>query len=173
VHDESPILQYEALLQTTAYLDVPNQLPPQVSQSASPSTPPVDEPHTNSYISPHTGRLRPSIPSVKLAPFPEQPSIRPNTVCLSAGEKAQLLKKREDNWDTLSAAKIRKFTVNGQAGVYELQEGIFLICDDFEAVRDSLVRAPPHSLAKLSCAVVVGHDAESGSYRYRDHVLFA
>lgn len=139
VYDDSPIIQYEALLHTTAYLDVPNQPPPQVSRPASPESPPVDDPATNSYISPHTGRIRPSIPSVKLAPFPEERSARHKTVYLSAAEKYQLLKRREENWDTLSAEKIRKCTVTGQAGVYELQEGIFLICDDYVDLRDSLV----------------------------------
>lgn len=126
-------------MHTTAYLDVPNQAPPQVSRPGSPTAPPVDDPITNSYVSPHTGQLRPSIPSVKLAPFTEVPPPRSKTVYLSAAEKHQLLKRREENWDTLSAERIRKFTVQGEAGVYELQEGIFLICDNYVELRDSLV----------------------------------
>lgn len=126
-------------MHTTAYLDVQNQPPPQISPTGPSDGTPKDDESTNSYVSPHTGLLRPSIPSVKLAPFPEERSARPKMVYLSAAEKYQLLKQREDNWDTLSAAKTRKFSVTGQAGVYELQEGIFLICDNYIELRDSLV----------------------------------
>lgn len=139
VYDDSPILQYDFLLHTTAYRDVPNQAPRPPSRSESPSVPVQEDVSSNSYISPHTGRLRPSIPSVRLAPFPEEASVRPRTTYLSPAEKVQLLKSREENWDTLSAAKIRKFSVDGQAGVYELQEGIFLICDNYVELRGSVV----------------------------------
>ena len=43
----------------------------------------------------------------------------------------KLLKEREEAWDTLTPKKIRKLSVEGHAGVYELQEGIFLMCNDY------------------------------------------
>jgi hypothetical protein len=50
-----------------------------------------------------------------------------------------LLKEREENWDTLTPKKIRKFSITGHAGIYELQEGIFLMCDDYREDPNSLV----------------------------------
>lgn len=91
----------------------------------------IENKATNTYISPHTGKLRTSIPSIKFAPFPEDPSPRLSTVFISPAEKVKLLKDREENWDTLTPKKIRKLSVEGHAGVYELQEGIFLMCDDY------------------------------------------
>lgn len=40
--------------------------------------------------------------------------------------------KREAAWDTLTPRQVRMFTTTGAAGVYELQEGIHLICDGQE-----------------------------------------
>lgn len=136
-------MQYDFLLQTTGYLDVPNQAPPQPTATPTANGEEEEEikedAESNSFINPHTGKLRPSLPSVQLAPFPEERYPRPKTTYLSPAEKLQLLKKREENWDTLSPAKIRKFSVQGQNGVYELQEGIFLICDNYVELRDSVV----------------------------------
>jgi hypothetical protein len=118
-------------LTTSAYIDVPNQAPEPNSAPEVTNTEVVENKATNSYISPHTGKLRTSIPSVKFAPFPEEPSARPSTVFISPAEKVKLLKEREEAWDTLTPKKIRKLSVEGHAGVYELQEGIFLMCDDY------------------------------------------
>ena len=126
---EAATLQYDFQLTTSAYLDVPNQAPE--PKSARVVSEVVEDKATNSYISPHTGKLRTSIPSVKFAPFPEEPSARPSTVFISPAEKVKLLKEREEAWDTLTPKKIRKLSVEGHAGVYELQEGIFLMCDDY------------------------------------------
>jgi hypothetical protein len=123
-------LQYDFQLTTTAYLDVINQAPEPITTPKQVATP-VEDKATNSYISPHTGKLRSSIPSVKFAPFPEDPSPRPSTVFISPAGKVKLLKEREEGWDTLTPKKIRKFSIEGNAGVYELQEGIFLMCDDY------------------------------------------
>lgn len=35
---------------------------------------------------------------------------------------------------------MRKFTIRGPAGVYELQEGMFLICDEYTELDDRKVR---------------------------------
>lgn len=123
-------MQYDFHLTTSAYIDVPNQAPEPASTPII-SDPPVENKTTNSNISPHTGKLRASIPSVKFAPFPDEPSPRPSTVFISPAEKVKLLKEREERWDTLTPKKIRKLSVEGNAGVYELQEGIFLMCDDY------------------------------------------
>lgn len=141
IFDESANLQYATQLATSAYLDVPNQ-PPKIKDAVADDIklePPVENPDSNSFISPHTGRLRPSVPSVKLAPFPDDPSHRPSTVYISPAEKMKLLKEREDNWDTLTPKKIRRFTITGHAGIYELQEGVFLMCDDYEQIHDAAV----------------------------------
>lgn len=132
-------MQYAFLLHTTAYLDVPNQAGRDLKLTDSGGLDPKDDPATNSFVSPHTGHLRPSIPSVTLSPFTENAPIRPRITDLSPAEKTHLLRTREKNWDTLTAAKMRKFSVEGQAGVYELQEGIFLICDNYVELRDSVV----------------------------------
>ena len=128
---EAATLQYDFQLTTSAYIDVPNQAPEPSSAPEVTDTEVVENKATNSYISPHTGKLRTSIPSVKFASFPEEPSARPSTVFISPAEKVKLLKEREEAWDTLTPKKIRKLSVEGHAGVYELQEGIFLMCDDY------------------------------------------
>jgi len=46
-------------------------------------------------------------------------------------EKQLALRERERRWETIDPAVTRKFRVGGPAGVYELQEGIFLMCDDY------------------------------------------
>jgi len=134
-YTEAATLQYDFQLTTSAYLDVINQVPERESEPTPTATPTpteaVENKSTNSYISPHTGKLRKSIPTVKFAPFPEEPSKRPSTVFISPAEKVKLLKEREEGWDTLTPKKIRKLSVEGNAGVYELQEGIFLMCDDY------------------------------------------
>jgi hypothetical protein len=123
----SGLMNRHVQLTTSAYIDVPNQAPEPNSAPEVTNTEVVENKATNSYISPHTGKLRTSIPSVKFAPFPEEPSARPSTVFISPAEKVKLLKEREEAWDTLTPKKIRKLSVEGHAGVYELQEGIFLI----------------------------------------------
>jgi hypothetical protein len=145
LYDESANLQYATQLATSAYLDVQNQPPAIKSPDDVESEPPVEDPTTNSFISPHTGRLRPSIESVKLAPFPDDPSPRPATVYISPAEKMKLLKEREDNWDTLTPKRIRRFNISGHAGIYELQEGVFLMCDNYAQIHDAAVSCPASS----------------------------
>lgn len=48
---------------------------------------------------------------------------------LSASDKAKLLRAREDRWDALDAGQVRTFQVSGHMNVYELQEGILLVCE--------------------------------------------
>jgi hypothetical protein len=50
---------------------------------------------------------------------------------LSTAEKDAALRAREKRWEMVDAKYRRKMTVEGSAGVYELQEGIFLMCDDY------------------------------------------
>lgn len=57
----------------------------------------------------------------------------------SASEKLQSLQRREANWETLNFASERSFTIKGPAGVYELQEGIFLMCDEYSGTDDGKV----------------------------------
>ncbi len=67
-----------------------------------------------------------------------KPKFQPG---LSATEKKELLSARERRWLTVDPACTRTFTIGGPAGVYELQEGIFLLCPDipFTEQRVSLI----------------------------------
>ena len=58
---------------------------------------------------------------------------------LSAQEKNALLKEREQRWSELDAARQERMKVHGPAGVYELQEGIFLMCNDYSNRDDGRV----------------------------------
>lgn len=99
----------------------------------------------DSLRSPHTGKIRQSIPSVRFPPWPrDPPSTLLDTSDLSLAEKTELLSKREAAWDTLTPRQVRTFCTTGAAGVYELQEGIYLLCMaqdfDFWAARVKLLR---------------------------------
>ncbi|KAK4689571.1 hypothetical protein P7C73_g542, partial [Tremellales sp. Uapishka_1] len=50
---------------------------------------------------------------------------------LSTAEKTVELRDREARWATLQAKHTETLKVQGPAGVYELQEGIFLMCDEY------------------------------------------
>jgi len=71
----------------------------------------------------------------------------------------KLLKEREEAWDTLTPKKIRKLSVEGHAGVYELQEGIFLMCDDY------VEQAAGAGVSLSSCLVTMEADDSS-----REHI---
>lgn len=51
---------------------------------------------------------------------------------LNAKVKLELLRAREDAWRDLSYRDKQELVVDGAAGVYELQDGIFLMCDGYE-----------------------------------------
>jgi hypothetical protein len=76
--------------------------------------------------------------------------LPPLTAPLSAHEKNVLLQDRERRWETLDYAHKRVVKVGGRAGVYELQEGIFLMCDEFSDMDDSKV-----SIAERRRAVIL------------------
>lgn len=153
----SPPLQYAYSLRTSAYLDVVNE-PPAIEASDS-RTETTDSCESNSSVniatitdrteritrssglrSPHTGKVRPTIPSVALAPWPRVPPPKRKTAHLSTAEKYELLSERERRWDKLDAAQVRTFRIAGRAGVYELQEGIFLMCDNYTDADEEKVR---------------------------------
>ena len=50
-----------------------------------------------------------------------------------------MLEERERRWETLDPAQVRTFRISGPAGVYELQEGMFLMCDDYSDADDGRV----------------------------------
>ena len=58
---------------------------------------------------------------------------------LSASEKTELLRERERRWSQFDAAREEKLRVKGPAGVYELQEGIFLMCNDYSHLDEGRV----------------------------------
>ena len=92
-------------------------------------------------VSPHTGAKRRSIPSVRLADWGAQDTslCKKRRGPLSTQEKLELLREHDKRWSILDSAHERTFRVSGQAGVYELQEGIFLMCDDYTDDDDNRV----------------------------------
>lgn len=117
---------------------MPNRSPP---ESWSP-----DE-CANLDTSPFTGAMRATIPSVELAAWEEGAPGRRDVSALSAAEKARLLAEREERFDTLRPAEVRKFSVAGPAGVYELQDGVFLLCTERSTAHDIRVR----TLVAVAC----------------------
>lgn len=115
------------MLQTSGYLDVAKRSElPRVASEQRPSSP-----LETNIKSPHTGRARPTLASVTLAPWSaEPPTTRADHSNLSTAEKEAALSARERRWDALEPAQVRTFTVLGRTGVYELQEGIFLMCEE-------------------------------------------
>ena len=120
----SASLQYHFTLQTSAYLDVG----PLSSVFPSPFAP---EPP---LVTGHDGRLSASN-TVQFHGNPQGSSVRERTLrtdCRSSAvDKNRALKDRERRWETLDPAQVRSLVVQGPARVYELQEGVFLICDDY------------------------------------------
>ncbi|WVQ99262.1 hypothetical protein IAU59_006394 [Kwoniella sp. CBS 9459] len=153
-HASSAQCQYRFTLDTSAYLDVPFQVPPLPPTSAStdadgisrPASPDnetnslrhdTDATRTMTFRSPHTQRPRQCIPSVTLAPWPkEQAKFTPYEKLVSPADKNEVLSSREKRWQRLDWAQKRVMKVQGKEGVYELQEGVFLMCDDFNDWED-------------------------------------
>lgn len=139
IYTGSSTLQYDFALRTSAYLDVPFEHPPEVAASQTVEAPQPstrdDQVRGRSTARHHTGDslAHPSV-SFPLSfdpPLSERHhkhSRRP----LGAAEKAQRLMEREKRWSTLDEKAERQFTVKGRAGVYELQEGVFLMCGDYD-----------------------------------------
>ncbi|WVF71624.1 hypothetical protein IAT40_006432 [Kwoniella sp. CBS 6097] len=156
-HSSSAQCQYRFTLDTSAYLDVPFQIPPLPSSSSTnpeesdgisrPSSPEhettnslrneTDATRTLTFRSPHTQNPRQCIPSVTLAPWPKEPAkLIPYDKLVSPADKNEVLASREKRWQTLDWAQKRVMKVQGKEGVYELQEGVFLMCDDFNDWED-------------------------------------
>lgn len=111
--------------------------------------------------SPHTGRPRPTLPTVQLAPWHvEPPRTRRDESALTLPEKNLVLGARERRWDTLTPAQSRLFNVKGANSVYELQEGILLMCEEFTG--ELRVRKTTSNLT-----VAKGDPAYSSPYRQR------
>ena len=170
VYINSATLQYDFTLQTTAYLDVAYR--PSPSSLPQPSTSSSSRIAGADVQSPHTGKLRPTIPSVSLAPYAANPSRKTGlAVPLSAQEKNKLLYDRERRWETLDADHVRTFKINGPAGVYELQEGIFLMCDEYSDSDDGRVSqrsaGSRHEIAALPCSDTMNSLSRSASYLCR------
>lgn len=127
---KSPRLTYRYALAMRGYIDVPNRAPP----------PPWPADGERVEASPHTGAMRVSIPSVALARWPDKPPPAMDVSALSAAEKGRLLREREERFDRLAPAQLREFAVAGPAGVYELQDGVFLLCHERSISQDVRVR---------------------------------
>ena len=62
-----------------------------------------------------------------------------------AKTKLELLKGREEAWRTLSYRAKSELFIDGAAGVYELQDSIFLMCDGYEPPMSHNGRVGPFS----------------------------
>lgn len=58
-----------------------------------------------------------------------QKQIRDPAMPMSVADKVDSLKRLGRNWETLDWASKRSITVEGPARIYEMQEGIFLMCE--------------------------------------------
>ncbi|CAK9779572.1 hypothetical protein CC85DRAFT_330332 [Cutaneotrichosporon oleaginosum] len=133
---KAPRLAYRAALAARGYLDVPNR----------PAPPPWPLEGASIETSPYSDARRATIPSVELAAWEEDAPPRRDVSALSAAEKLRLLAEREQRFDKLMPAEVREFSVSGPAGVYELQDGIFLLCQErsiSHSVRPTKIRLIP------------------------------
>lgn len=120
-------MQYRVILESAGYIDCPNYARPPKPERENEKN---GQPSETARKSPHTGRLRPTIPTVTLADWPATPAETEMDISnLSAVDKARLLREREARWDALDAGQVRTFNVSGHMNVYELQEGILLVCE--------------------------------------------
>lgn len=149
LYDADSVLRYHNALNTAGYLDL---LPRPVTGVSSGSSSHLDvrssadsehsrspSPLQSVIKSPHTGRPRPTVASVSLASWPAvPPRTRADYARLSAAGKNKALRGREERWESLEPAQVRTFRAQGPTGVYELQEGIFLMCEvgDLDSPRD-------------------------------------
>lgn len=144
VYTGSAPLQYDFHLVTSGNLDVP-YFPPPIAQpgntgsrsrsrSPSPTSPSPALYPLLSYRDRQHAQARADFPSEsRSAPLARRQGP------LSIQEKARLLAEQERRWERLDFAEMRKFTIRGPAGVYELQEGMFLICDEYTELDDRKV----------------------------------
>jgi hypothetical protein len=71
----------------------------------------------------------PILPHHPIEEDKEHHRSRDPSLPMSAADKVESLKQRATNWETLNHSHSRTITVEGPARVYELQEGIFLMCE--------------------------------------------
>lgn len=179
VYNEASILQYEFALRTSAYLDVAFEHAQIEEEDEENSVEPLtvgggwDEPDTERGRGRTSSRLGGSSthPSVTF-PLPFDPPLservyRPSNRPLGAAEKAAQLIEREKRWSKLTEVDERRFHVKGPAVVYELQEGLFLMCDEYKDSADGKVsfipgRADGIARYNPSCPSAVGDGSGSG-----------
>ena len=121
IHEASSTLQYAATLQMSAHLDVQDGTLPGLTPDSSVSTEDAATNGTEQNTLPLEGAESSS--SQVVATIKKTP--------LSASEKTELLKERERRWSVFDPVREEEVRVKGHAGVYELQEGIFLMCNDY------------------------------------------
>ena len=117
IYEASAQLQYDFVLHTSSYLDVPYSSP---ATQPSDAAPPGDS------------------PSAEAGPSAERPPVA-NAAQISVARKTALLADRERRWETLDWKSKHVRNIQGPAGVYELQEGIFLMCEDVNESNDGRV----------------------------------
>ena len=141
VYEGSPQLQYQLTLWTSGYRDVSYLRQEQG---------PMETQRAESGPSRNGKSKEVDIPSVKYM-FDRHPSSSKegNAVgvdSLSALEKNTELKDREERWRTIDPVCERELRISGPVGVYELQEGVFLMCDDYLLEDEGRVSRRPKRL---------------------------
>lgn len=157
----SKILQYDFILKTNAYIDVPARI--DYNADGTPAYVPytsIDDlwirgehtdgdqddgdgtPARRQSLSNPAFTAKP-IPSVTVSLLSEgeeshtvmavSTAVQRRTYGASASpfDKMLLLRAQEAAWETLSPRQTKTIKIRGPEGVYELQEGIFLMCDDY------------------------------------------
>jgi hypothetical protein len=114
-------------------LDIPYM--PAYTATTSVDTPPEDESMEGEEEIPDPPHTMKTVKRYPLA----KPASNVAQVRLSAFEKNKYLRDRERRWETLDYACKRVIKVEGEAGVYELQEGIFLMSDEYSSADDAKV----------------------------------
>jgi hypothetical protein len=153
IYTASKALQYDFALATTGYLDIPAtveyaervEADPSEDNGANgkrmaPARSPDDPPFIPRYRASRGTINVELLPTVVLhkprganndaGPSTRRPPFGPGSSPL---DKTHHLQRQETSWESLTPQVKRVMSIKGQQGVYELQEGIFLMCDDYRS----------------------------------------
>jgi hypothetical protein len=112
-------LQYDYELHINAYLDVPYDPPP------------IDRDHATANTVKSVTYGAPTRGHHAIDEEETEQQVRDPNMPVSVSDKLESLRRLGSNWETLDWASQRSITVDGPARIYELQEGIFLMCERF------------------------------------------
>ncbi|ORX36815.1 hypothetical protein BD324DRAFT_580515 [Kockovaella imperatae] len=136
--EESSTLQYQFTLETCAYLDIPegghsDWHPPNATDPAEGSSGTARGSDSDSETDGMPGVSYAAVRRDQDALHAQNSSSSSSSRDgpLSVREKTALLIDRERRWFELDPSTEDRVRVDGPAGVYELQEGVFLMCNDY------------------------------------------